>query len=96
MEPRLPRRGPDRVPPVARDAPAGALELDLARLEHVAHEGAGARLELELGGREGQVHRPEVCATRTAGRRTRRGPRDAVAWPPRDPPLAASVSPAGP
>ena len=56
MQPRLPRRRPDRVPPVARHAPAGTLELDLARLEHVAHERAGARLQLELRGREAQVH----------------------------------------
>ena len=47
---------PDRVAPVARDAPAGPLELDLERLEDVAHERAGARLELELGRGEGQVH----------------------------------------
>ena len=40
---------PDRVAPVARDAAAGALELDLARLEDVPDERAGARLELELG-----------------------------------------------
>ena len=53
----LDRGAPDRVAPVARDAAAGPLELDLARLEDVADERAGPRLELELGRRQGQVHR---------------------------------------
>ena len=62
LQPRLDGGCPDRVAPVARDAPAGPLELDLARLEHVAHERPGARLELELGGGEGQVHRAKDAA----------------------------------
>ena len=56
MEPGRDRRAPDRVAPVARDAPAGPLELDLAWLEHVPDECAGARLQLELGGSQRQVH----------------------------------------
>jgi hypothetical protein len=56
MEARFPCRGTDRSPPVARHATTGTFELDLTRLEHVAHKGAGALLKLDLGGREGQVH----------------------------------------
>jgi hypothetical protein len=44
MEPGRDRRAADRVTPVARDAPASPLELDLAWLELVADEGAGTRL----------------------------------------------------
>ena len=62
VQPGLDGGRPDRVAPVARDVPAGPLELDLARLEDVAHERAGARLELELGGGEGQVHRAKDAA----------------------------------
>ena len=43
-------------------SPAGPLELDLARLEDVAHERPGACLELELGGGQGQVHRAKDAA----------------------------------
>ena len=57
-----PRSRPDgSVAPVARHAPVGALELELERLEHVADERAGARLELELGRGQGQVHRGQGC-----------------------------------
>ena len=79
LQPRLDGGRPDRVAPVARDVPAGPLEFDLARLEDVAHERAGARLELELGGREGQVHRAKDAAPGrreahdVAGRGTTRG-----------------------
>ena len=62
LQPRLDGGCPDRIAPVARDVPAGPLELDLARLEDVAHERLGARLELELGGGEGQVHRAKDAA----------------------------------
>ena len=69
------------VAPAARDAPAGPLELDLARLEHVAHEVARARLELELLRAEGEVHRrrmPQAAdgsplASRASGRSARLG-----------------------
>ena len=43
-------------PQSRRDAPAGPLELDLARLEHIPDECAGTRLQLELGGGQRQVH----------------------------------------
>ena len=56
VQPRLDRGAAGSGRPSRADAPAGALELDLERLEDVAHERAGARLELELRGREGQVH----------------------------------------
>ena len=44
-----------------REAAAGALELDLDRLEHVAREAARALLELELGRAERQVHAPRMA-----------------------------------
>ncbi len=62
LQPRLDGGRPDRVAPVARDVAAGPLEFDLARLEDVAHERAGACLELELGAGEGQVHRAKDAA----------------------------------
>ena len=49
-------RPADRVPPIAWDPAVRALEFDFAWLEHIAHEAAGTRLELELGVGEGQVH----------------------------------------
>ena len=61
--------------PVARDAAAGALELGLAGLQDVADERSRPRLELELGGRQGEVHRGQGCTSGTATRR--RGSRDA-------------------
>ena len=76
VEARVDRGAPDRVAPIARDAAVGAFELDLARLEDVPHERPGARLELELGGAEGEVHRGQGCPTRPRARAVRRGPQD--------------------
>ena len=63
VEPRRDRGAPDRIAPIARHPAARPLELGLARLELVADERPSARLELELGGRERQVHRRQGCPT---------------------------------
>ena len=76
-------RGPSgRVPAVARDAAAEPLELGLQRLEHVGHVGAGTRLQLELGRREGQVHaaRMTIRLGRPLGRVARPGTRADVRY----------------
>ena len=86
MEPGLDRGPPDRVAPIARDAAIGPFELDLARLEDVPDERPGARLELELGRAEGEVHRGQGCPTRSAPVAVRRGPQDGLPKvPERDP-----------
>ena len=56
VEARLDGRAPDRITPVPRDLPVRALELELLRLQHVLDEPAGARLQLELGRGQGEVH----------------------------------------
>ena len=76
VEPGLDGGATDRVAPVARDAPVGTFELGLARLEDVADERPRPRLELELGGAEGQVHRRQGCPTRRCVSGARRGPQD--------------------
>ena len=78
VEPGLDRGLADRGAPVARDAAVRRLELGLARLEDLADERAGPRLELELRRGQGEVHRREGCATPPGSRRTRRGARDAA------------------
>ena len=39
---------------------AGSLERGLERLEDVDDERAGPRLELQLGGRQREIHRPSM------------------------------------
>ena len=84
MQSRLDRGPPDRRAPVARHVPTGLLEFDLARLEDLADEGASARLEFELGRRQGQVHAAKDASRRcastdgVAGRGTRVGRRTGV------------------
>ena len=57
-------------PPAARHVAAGALELRLERLEDVPDERACPGLEVELGGGEGEVHRPPRMRHARTGRAT--------------------------
>ena len=45
---------------LARQPSAGPLELVFERLQNVLDEGPGTRLELELAGAQGQVHRRQA------------------------------------
>ena len=67
VQARLDGRAADRGTPLARHLATGLLEFDLARLEDIAHEGAGTRLQLELGWRESQVHRVKDASRRHGG-----------------------------
>ena len=75
VEAGLDRRRADRRAPCRAASGRRPLELDLERLEDLAHERAGARLELELVGRQSQVHRRQGCATRASRREPRQATR---------------------